>query len=102
MGRVAEPLRLLDVLAHVERVLDHDARRDPRHLGERRPNVREVMRRDARDGGVEAVVGERQLFGAADDVRAHAGSGVDGDDLAAGRPQGMRRVPAAGRDVEHG
>ena len=103
MGRVTELLGLLDLLAHVERVLDHDeVVADACHLGHRRRDVLEVVRRDPRDDEVESAVGERKMLGAADHVGLHPGSGIGADDLEPGLAQPSRNMPAAGRDVERG
>ena len=73
MGRVAEPLGLLDRLADVERVLDDQLiPGDARHLGDGQRDVLEVVRRDPGDDEVEGGVCEGQVLGRADHVRPHA------------------------------
>ena len=100
--RVAEPLGLLDLLAHVERVLDDDeVVADARHLGRpprRRPSkwcgaIRETTRSKAPSANGRSL-------GAADHVGLHPGRGIGADDLEPGLAQPPRDVPAAGRDVE--
>ena len=99
--RVAQFLGQLLIVGAVERVLDHDgAARDARHLGHRRADVGEVVRRDPRDDDVERAVRKRQCLGRADDIGLHAGRGVEGDDFCACLAQTARNVPTAGRDVE--
>ena len=101
VGRVAQPLGLLDLLADVERVLDDDEIvRDPRHLGDGGRDVLEVVRRDPRDDEVEGAVREREILGAADHVGLHPRRGIGADDLQARLAQPARHVAAAGGDVE--
>ena len=98
---VAELLGLLDLLAHVERVLDDDeVVADARHLGDGSGDVVEVVRRDPGDDEIEGVVRERQILGAADHVRLHPRGGVGADDLDPRLAQPARDMTAAGGDVE--
>ena len=81
--RVAQLLGLLDLLAHVERVLDHEQStvRDARHLADGGPDVVEMMRRDPRHDDVERAVRERKVLGAADHVGLHPRRGIARDDV---------------------
>ena len=99
--RIVELLGRLDVLAHVERVLDHDeVVADARHLCDGGGDVVEVVRRDPRDDEVEGAVRERKILCAADHVGLHPRCGIGAHDLEPGLAQPPCDVPAAGRHVE--
>jgi hypothetical protein len=99
--RVAQPLGLLDGVAHMEVVGDQDERRaDARHLRDPALDILEVVRGHPARHDVEDAVFERELLGARDDVRLHAGGRVRANHLKAGLAEPTRDVAAARRDVE--
>ncbi len=101
VGRVAQPLGLLDLLVGVEGVLDHDQTAgDAGHLTHRRGNVVEVVGGDSAGDDVEARVLERKRLGGTDDIGLHPGRGIRGGDKAAGLGQAAADVAAPGGDVE--
>ncbi len=103
VGRVAQRLGLLGVLAHVQRVDDQDAIRATRAISRtaRATSAKwcAAVRHATRS---KLAVGERHVLGAADHVGVHARSRVAGDDLEPGLAQPPRHVAAAGGDVERG
>ena len=71
MRRVAQPVGLLGGVVEEEVVDDEEATAgDAGHLVHGRSDVAEVVRRDPCRDDVERAVGEGQVLGAADDVRA--------------------------------
>ena len=101
MGRVAQPVSLLDVVRVEEDVLDdQEPSRDARHLLGGGREIREVVRRDPAGDDVEALVREGQVVRRSEDVGAHPGRRVDGHDLAALLAQPACDVAAPRRDVE--
>ena len=98
---IAQPLGLLDVLAH-EEVVDHEnsLAAHPRHLVHCSLDVAEVVSSYSGRNDVEALVRERERLRRADDVRLHPRRCVAAHDLEPCFPEPPRDVPAAGRDVE--
>ncbi len=105
MRRVMQSIGLFTSLAEEEVVRDeHERAADARHLLERACRILEVMRCYAAGDDVEALVGKRDLLGAADDVGLHPGcrsrssrrgARPRGDDARRARPRWRR--PARSR-----